>query len=366
LVSLFFITWIFHRSWNVAFVDDAPSNADEAAFTRATVLELAERHIDSRETGRGGDPAPEMKTRDDPLSVVRARDGEDPAAQRRRIETRVTRENARGFGSREVRVRVHVVVESAQYKTTELLLVRNLKTKKWGPLESSARTSVPRRAGYKRLTGDPSVVDAAAAALFERLKLGQPPDVEFMQGIPAAGDGGDGDDGDDAVFVVLVRDENVLDDEDGVMLFGIPGGEKKGASAAGGAFGGHSGAFDTRNALKRTRGKNAANAETAEERNEREAIEMYATRRVPLRSALSGSASVDDEHALRQDLKPLRVFLEPWVLTDGKDPKRACRDPRVAAARAAGDEAEAESIYATLPIESRERPLSLQEKIHSG
>ena len=62
---------------------------------------------------------------------------------------------------------------------------------------------------------------------------------------------------------------------------------------------------------------------------------MRETRRVPLRAALSGSAAVDNAHALKYDVKSLRVFLEPWVLTDGKDPKSACRDPRVAAARAA-------------------------------
>jgi hypothetical protein len=91
---------------------------------------------------------------------------------------------------------------------------------------------------------------------------------------------------------------------------------------------------------------------------------MLATRRVPLRSALSGGASVGKRHALRYDVKSLRVFLEPWVLTDGKDPKAACRDPRVAAARAAGDEAEAEAIFATLPRDERTRPMTLEEKIH--
>jgi hypothetical protein len=52
------------------------------------------------------------------------------------------------------------------------------------------------------------------------------------------------------------------------------------------------------------------------------------------------------------------------VLTDGKDPKAACRDPRVAAARAAGDEAEAEAIFAALPRDERTRPMTLEEKIH--
>ena len=92
--------------------------------------------------------------------------------------------------------------------------------------------------------------------------------------------------------------------------------------------------------------------------------ETLATRRVPLRSALRGGASVGKRHALRYDVKSLRVFLQPWVLTDGKDPKAACRDPRVAAARAAGDEAEAEAVYATLPLDQRTRPLTLQEQIH--
>ena len=38
-----------------------------------------------------------------------------------------------------------------------------------------------------------------------------------------------------------------------------------------------------------------------------------------------------------------------WLITKGADPKAACKDPRVAAARAAGDEAEAEAIYRTVP-----------------
>ena len=41
----------------------------------------------------------------------------------------------------------------------------------------------------------------------------------------------------------------------------------------------------------------------------------------------------------------LRTFLEPWTSTVGKDPKAACKDPRVAAARAAGDEKEAARLY---------------------
>ena len=53
------------------------------------------------------------------------------------------------------------------------------------------------------------MVDAAAAALFQRLGLGQPPSIEFMQGIPASGNDGDGDGTDDeendASFVVVVR-----------------------------------------------------------------------------------------------------------------------------------------------------------------
>jgi hypothetical protein len=246
-----------------------------------------------------------------------------------------------------VHVRVHVVVESAEFHTTELLLVKDPETNTWGPLLSSAKTSAARRADYKTLTSDRPVADAAAAVLFQRLGLGQPPDIEFMQGIPATGhdDDGDADDGDDAAFVVVVRDENVRDDDDGYMLHAKDG-------RAGGFFAG-SGFSSGGDVADKGR---SADVETRDE--------TLTTRRVPLRSALSGGASVGKRHALRYDVKSLRVFLQPWVLTDGKDPKAACRDPRVAAARAAGDEAEAEAVYAALPLDQRTRPLTLQEKIH--
>ena len=117
------------------------------------------------------------------------------------------------------------------------------------------------------------------------------------------------------------------------------------------------------------RTETAARTETSAESNARESAErsafaMRETRRVPLRAALSGSAAVDNAHALKYDVKSLRVFLEPWVLTDGKDPKSACRDPRVAAARAAGDDDEATRLYEQLPKSTRGRPLTLQEQIH--
>ena len=330
LVSLFFIAWVFHLSWNIAFKDDAPSNAEEAALKRATMQVLVRQH--QVDDGTGINPMPRPETRED-ARIALERGGRNAEDEKR--ETVAAR--ASSFGVRDVHVRVHVVVESAEFHTTELLLVKDPETNTWGPLLSSAKTSAARRADYKTLTSDRPVTDAAAAVLFQRLGLGQPPDIEFMQGIPATGhdDDGDADDGDDAAFVVVVRDENVLDDDDGYMLH----------AGAGGGFGGFGSGGDS-----------AREADGARD-------EMLATRRVPLRSALSGGASVDKRHALRYDVKSLRVFLEPWVLTDGKDPKAACRDPRVAAARAAGNEAEAETIYATIPRDERTRPLTLEEKI---
>ena len=343
LVSLFFIAWVFHHSWNIAFRDDAPSNAEEAVLKRATMLALARQH--QEDDGAGGDPAPRLRleSREDAPSALER--GGRSADEKR--ETVATTNVASSFGVRDVHVRVHVVVESAVFHTTELLLVKDPDTKTWGPLLSSAKTSAARRADYKTLTSDRPVTDAAAAVLFQRLGLGQPPDIEFMQGIPATGhdDDGDADDGDDAAFVVVVRDENVRDDDDGYMLHAKDG-------RAGGFFAG-SGFSSGGDVADKGR---SADVETRDE--------TLTTRRVPLRSALSGSASVGKRHALRYDVKSLRVFLQPWVLTDGKDPKAACRDPRVAAARAAGDEAEAEAVYAALPLDQRTRPLTLQEKIH--
>jgi hypothetical protein len=344
LVSLFFIAWVFHHSWNIAFRDDAPSNAEEAVLKRATMLALAQQH--QADDGAGGDPALRLETREDARedALRLERGGRSEMSETRTVggrETSIDAPRAPSHGAyRDVHVRVHVVVESLKFHTTELLLVKDPDTKTWGPLLSGAKTSAPRRADYKTLTSDRPVTDAAAAVLFQRLGLGQPPDIEFMQGIPATGhdDDGDADDGDDAAFVVVVRDENVLDDEDGYMLHA-------GAGAGFGGFG--------------SGGDSVGKGKADEARDE-----MLATRRVPLRSALSGGASVGKRHALRYDVKSLRVFLEPWVLTDGKDPKAACRDPRVAAARAAGDEAEAEAIFAALPRDERTRPMTLEEKIH--
>ena len=330
LVSLFFIAWVFHHSWNIAFRDDAPSNAEEAVLKRATMLALAQQRQGNKDAG--GDLALRRETPELDARAALERAGRSADEPHEPVATR-----ASSFGVRDVHVRVHVVVESAEFHTTELLLVKDSETNTWGPLLSSAKTSAARHADYKTLTSDRPVADAAAAVLFERLGLGQPPDIEFMQGIPATGhdDDGGADDGDAAAFVVVVRDENVLDDDDGYVL----------RAGGGGGFGGF--------------GSGGESADEADEARD----EMLATRRVPLHSALSGGASVGNRHALRYDVKSLRVFLEPWVLTDGKDPKAACRDPRVAAARAAGNEAEAETIYATIPRDERTRPLTLEEKI---
>lgn len=303
---------------------------------RATMLALAQQRQGNEDAG--GDLALRRETPELDARAALERGGRSADEPHEPVATR-----ASSFGVRDVHVRVHVVVESAEFHTTELLLVKDPETNTWGPLLSSAKTSAARRADYKTLTSDRPVADAAAAVLFQRLGLGQPPDIEFMQGIPATGhdDDGDADDGDDAAFVVVVRDENVRDDDDGYMLHAKDG-------RAGGFFAGQ-----RKDVADKGR---SADVETRDE--------TLTTRRVPLRSALSGGASVGKRHALRYDVKSLRVFLQPWVLTDGTDPKAACRDPRVAAARAAGDEAEAEAVYAALPFDQRARPLTLQEQIH--
>ena len=225
-VSLVFISWIFHTSWNVAFSDDAPSNNDEAALV-ATAKAIHGDTTHGLMTGRViTDPGPRLETHGEIHAVLTRGGGDDggiagvAVASENRYNNNpphTNNEHDEKNGShdtntsakREVHVRVHVVVESATYSTTELLLVRDETTKTWGPVLSVAKTSVPRNGGYKKLTSDPGVVDAAAAALFQRLGLGQPPSIEFMQGIPASGNDGDGDGTDDeendASFVVVVR-----------------------------------------------------------------------------------------------------------------------------------------------------------------
>lgn len=365
-VSLVFISWIFHNSWNIAFSDDGPSNAEEAALAKASVIAMAKEH--SLMAGRTvNDPAPKLETHSEIQAVLGGGDGDGigKTTSDEAVNKYVDAKNGNYLSSsdsfglkREVHVRVHVVVESSEFKTTELLLVRDFETKQWGPVLSSAKVSLPRDAGYKQVTSDTGVVDAAAAVLFNRLGLGQPPDIEFMQGIPASGDDGDGDgdDGDagnDASFVVVVRDENVIDDEHGVLTIHGKTGmsemkDKKSKSKAKMAD------------QQRTETSDEFAVRTADERD----FSLRETRRVPLRAALSGSANVDNKHALQYDVHSLRVFLEPWVLTDGKDPKAACRDPKVLAARAAGDEEEANMLYDQLPKHSRDRPLTMLEQIH--
>ena len=51
LVSLFFIAWVFHHSWNIAFRDDAPSNSEEAVLKRATMLALAQQRQGNEDAG---------------------------------------------------------------------------------------------------------------------------------------------------------------------------------------------------------------------------------------------------------------------------------------------------------------------------
>ena len=210
-------------------------------------------------------------------------------------------------------MRVHVVVESAEFHTTELLLVKDSETNTWGPLLSSAKTSAARHADYKTLTSDRPVADAAAAVLFQRLGLGQPPDIEFMQGIPATGhdDDGDADDGDDAAFVVLVRDENVRDDDDGYMLRAKDG--RAGGFSPGSVFSSGGDFADE---------GRSADVETRDE--------TLATRRVPLRSALRGGASVGKRHALRYDVKSLACSCSRGCSQTGRTrkPPAATRAPR--------------------------------------
>ena len=57
-------------------------------------------------------------------------------------------------------------------------------------------------------------------------------------------------------------------------------------------------------------------------------------------AALAASLPGNLARDLRSDVAVLQRFLEPWIITTGKDPKAACKDPRVAAARAAGNDAE--------------------------
>ena len=152
LVSLFFIAWVFHHSWNIAFRDDAPSNAEEAVLKRATMLALAQQH--QADDGAGGDSALRLETREDARDKLLLERGGRSEMSETRVgghESSIDAPRAPSHGTfRDVHVRVHVVVESSKFHTTELLLVKDPDTKTWGPLLSSAKTSAPRRADYTR------------------------------------------------------------------------------------------------------------------------------------------------------------------------------------------------------------------------
>ena len=317
LCLLFVISYVFTTNarvlWGKEYVDDGESPADEAALTGARLSRLSRGSMMAGRVIRH--PAPDVRRVDDNIELARRdsnheHDHDDPSSAES-LTPAATDADATSPGDRdtpalsgpEIRVRVHVIVERPD--RVELMLVRDPDSKEWGPCVALVRLSSPdvHVEDYKAITADAPVRAAAADALLRQAGLGQPPEIEFMQGIPATSESDDGVPR--AAFVAMVRSARL-------------------EHGAGGLRGG-------------------------------DAASKPETRTVPLGSALRGGASVDARPALRHDIAPLRTFTEPWIVTEGKDPKAACKDPRVAAARAAGNEKEAEELYERVPHEPRER-----------
>lgn len=302
---LFVISYVFTSSARVLYgkeyVDDGESPADEAALTGARLSRLSRGSMMAGRVIRH--PAPDVRRVDNILELARRdsnhdHDLDDPSSAATDADATSPRDgDLTAPSGPEVRVRVHVIVERPD--RVELMLVHDPDSKEWGPCVALARLSSPdvRVEDYKALTDDASVRAAAADALLRQAGLGQPPEIEFMQGIPATAEKDDGVPR--AAYVALVRSARL-------------------EHGAGGLRGG-------------------------------DAAGKPETRTVPLGSALRGGASVNARPALRHDIAPLRTFTEPWIVTEGKDPKAACKDPRVAAARAAGNEKEAEELYERVP-----------------
>mmetsp|Transcript_34156 Transcript_34156/g.54759 ORF Transcript_34156/g.54759 Transcript_34156/m.54759 type:complete len:181 (-) Transcript_34156:5-547(-) len=173
-----------------------------------------------------------------------------------------------------------------------MLLLQNPTNGDWGPCTGEALGIRVGGTGGATLLEDDTVRRTAAAALLDQAGLGQPPDVEFMQLLPAVAES-DGE----SVYVALVRAEHLHAGEGGFRGGGGGGGSRESRSVA-------------LDAVLR-----GASSGEGEDRNTRAAASLP----VPL------------ARVRRADVNVLRKFLEPWVVTTGKDPKSACKDPRVAA-----------------------------------
>jgi len=217
--------------------------------------------------------------------------------------------------TKSVQFSVHVVVEHPT--GLDMLMVRGREGGEWGPVTGTAvttrvtgadadgdRDGTPWNAKKAAAIDDPAVRKAAADALSAQTGLDQPPEIEFMQLLPPR------DQRVTMTYVALAREAQV-------SAVGLRGGGSKSAVRRV--------PLDT--SLAGLTGDNKVDAER-KKTSVRPRDTMGSTSRIVARDAAA-----------------LRTFLEPWTSTVGKDPKAACKDPRVAAARASGDENEAARLY---------------------
>jgi hypothetical protein len=253
--------------------------------------------------------------------------------------------------------RYDVVVEHAS--RIEMLLLQDPGSGKWGPCTGQATThTAGGGAGMIHLAEDTAVRRAAAAALLGQAGLGQPPDIEFMQALlptiedggiggvgGGGGGGGSGSGGGSGGAGGVVRD-GVGPGGVTPTLGAIAAGEvafvalvraehlRAGAGGFRGSGGGGGGSCQSRGVALETALRGASSGERISGGGggggggEGDGGDGAA-------ASLPGALA----RGLRLDVAVLRKFLDPWVVTTGKDPKAVCKDPRVAAVRAAGGDA---------------------------
>ena len=314
IVSLVLVTYVTTEAWFVADWSgkgEGLSELDELSHMAGSSLKGLNTARDLISLKKHGREREELLAQVDRIEAI-AQDGTPRASGKR------PRKVGPKVETKSVQFSVHIVVEHAA--GLDMLMVRGSDGGEWGPVLGTAVTTRvtnpdvagdgdgnPWNAKKAAAMDDPAVRKAAADALMVQAGLDQPPEIEFMQLLPPrVGSSSDGR----ASYVALAREAQV---------------------STGGLRGDGS-----RSARKRIPLDAALKGQTGNAK-----IDAEKKKAVARSQDTMGSTS----RIVTRDAAALRTFLEPWTSTVGKDPKAACKDPRVAAARAAGDEKEAARLY---------------------
>ena len=314
LVSLVLVTYVTTEAWFVADWSgkgEGLTELDELSHMAGSSLKGLNTARDLISLKKHGREREELLAQVDRIEAI-AQDGTPRASGKR------PRKVGPKVETKSVQFSVHIVVEHAA--GLDMLMVRGSDGGEWGPVLGTAVTTRvtnsdvagdgdgnPWNAKKAAAMDDPAVRKAAADALLAQAGLDQPPEIEFMQLLPPrVGSSSDGR----ASYVALAREAQV---------------------STGGLRGDGS-----RSARKRIPLDAALKGQTGNAK-----IDAEKKKAVARSQDTMGSTS----RIVTRDAAALRTVLEPWTSTVGKDPKAACKDPRVAAARAAGDEKEAARLY---------------------